>query len=228
MKQDISKYVGQQIKNFRKLKKMTQKELGLRIGKKHNTISSYENGTNEPEQDVLFAIAQALDISINDLFPPTNEVYKTNTPTISLLSESTYTYVPTSISAGLPLEIDGMTEMDLETIHIPDALMGKWAGREDIFMTRVNGDSMNKVIPHTSLIAVKKVVLEELYDNDIVVFSNGCDYSVKRFFNDKENKRVIFRPDSYDNRFFDYTVSYEDAANIKIHGKVVMYMATLD
>lgn len=33
MKQDVSKYVGQQIKNFRKLKKMTQKELGLRIGK---------------------------------------------------------------------------------------------------------------------------------------------------------------------------------------------------
>lgn len=33
MKQDVSKYVGQQIKNFRKLKKMTQKELGLQIGK---------------------------------------------------------------------------------------------------------------------------------------------------------------------------------------------------
>ncbi|MFZ7803617.1 XRE family transcriptional regulator [Bacillus thuringiensis] len=228
MKQDVSKYVGQQIKNFRKLKKMTQKELGLQIGKKHNTISSYENGTNEPEQDVLFAIVQALDISINDLFPPTNEVYKANNQIISLVNESDYTYFPTSISAGLPIQVDGMTEMDLETIRIPDSLMGKWAGREDIFMTRVNGDSMNKVIPHTSLIAVKEVTLEELYDNDMVVFSNGCDYCVKRFFNDKENKRLIFRPDSYDNCFFDYTVSYEDAANIKIHGKVVMYLVSLD
>ncbi|EJR68162.1 hypothetical protein IIO_00481 [Bacillus cereus VD115] len=228
MKQDISKYVGQQIKNFRKLKKMTQKELGLLIGKKHNTISSYENGTNEPEQDVLFAIAQALDISINDLFPPTNEIYKNNDQTISLVNESDYTYIPTSISAGLPLEVCGMTETDFETIRIPDSLMGKWAGKEDIFMTRVNGDSMNKVIPHCSLIAVKDVALEELYDNDIVVFSNGCDYSVKRFFNDKENKRLIFRPDSYDNRFFDYTVSYEDATNIKIYGKVVMYIVALD
>ncbi|EOW9529854.1 XRE family transcriptional regulator [Bacillus cytotoxicus] len=228
MKQDISKYVGLQIKNFRKLKKMTQKELGLRIGKKHNTISSYENGTNEPEQDVLFAIAKALDISINDLFPPTNEMYKPNNQSVSLINESDYTYIPTSISAGLPLEIEGMTEMDLDTIRIPDSLMGKWAGREDIFITRVNGDSMNKVIPHSSLIAVKEINLEELYDNDIVVFSNGCDYSVKRFFNDKENKRLIFRPDSYDNRFFDYTISYEEATNITIHGKVVMYIVSLD
>ncbi|EOO33953.1 hypothetical protein IIU_02693 [Bacillus cereus VD133] len=228
MKQDISKYVGQQIKNFRKLKKMTQKELGLRIEKKHNTISSYENGTNEPEQDVLFAIAQALDVSINDLFPPTSEIYKNNEQTISLINESDYTYIPTSISAGLPLEVCGMTEMDFETIRISDSLMGKWAGREDIFMARVNGDSMNKVIPHCSLIAVKDSAFEELYDNDIVVFSNSREYSVKRFFNDKENKRLIFRPDSYDNRFFDYTVSYEDATNIKIYGKVVMYIVALD
>lgn len=63
--------------------------------------------------------------------------------------------------------------MDLETIRIPDSLMGKWAGREDIFMTRVNGDSMNKVIPHSSLIAVKEVTLEELYDNDMVVLVMG-------------------------------------------------------
>ncbi|WP_336769830.1 XRE family transcriptional regulator [Bacillus bombysepticus] len=228
MKQDISKYVGQQIKNFRKLKKMTQKELGMRIGKKHNTISSYENGTNEPEQDVLFTIAQALNVSISDLFPPTNDVLKTNARTTSILGGSTYAYVPTSVSGEIPLKIGKKTEMDLETIHIPDMLMGIWAGREDIFITRVNDSSMDRVIPHASLIAIKRVVLDELCDNDIVVISNDCEYSVKRFFDDKSKKRLIFRPDSYDYHFFDYTVPYEDTENIKIHGKVVMYVSTLN
>lgn len=228
MKQDISKYVGQQIKYYRKLNKMTQKELGLRIGKKHNTISSYENGTNEPEQDALFAIANALDVSINDLFPSTMEPYMSTKETTPIVAEPQYNYFPTSISAGLPLCVDSILDNELEKISIPDALMGKWAGNKDVFVTRVNGDSMNRIIPHCSIIVVKTIELSELKNGEIVVFSNGGDYSVKRFFHDKENERVIFRPDSYDNRFYDYTVSYENAKNLKIHGKVVLYIVELD
>ena len=69
---NVYSYVAQKIKYYRKLKRITQKELGEKIGVKHNTISSYENGINQPEQDLLFKIADALDVSINDLFPPTN------------------------------------------------------------------------------------------------------------------------------------------------------------
>lgn len=229
MKQDVSKYVGQQIKYHRKLKKMTQKELGLIIGVKHNTVSSYENGTNEPEQDTLFAIAKALDISINDLFPSTTEPYVIDEqPTFVAEDQSQYNYFPTSISAGAPLCVDSICNNELEKISIPNSLMGKWAGNKDVFVTRVNGDSMNRVIPHNSIIVVKKVDLLDLKNGDIVVFSNGGDYSVKRFFHDKDNERVIFRPDSYDNRFFDYMVSYENAKNLKIHGKVVLYIVELD
>ncbi|MEH7464094.1 XRE family transcriptional regulator [Bacillus thuringiensis] len=227
MKQDVSKYVGQQIKYYRKLKKMTQKELGLRIGKKHNTISSYENGTNEPEQDALFSIANALGISINNLFPSTTEPYMISDQHTSI-AKPQYNYFSTPISAGLPFCIDSISEDELEKISIPDSLLGKWAGNKGIFITRVNGDSMNRIIPHCSIIVVKKVELSTLKNGDIVVFSNGGDYSVKRFFHDKDNERLVFRPDSYDNRFFDYMVSYENAKNLKIHGKVVLYIVELD
>ena len=56
---NVSSYVAQKIKYYRKLKRITQKELGEKIGVKHNTISSYENGINQPEQDLLFKIADA-------------------------------------------------------------------------------------------------------------------------------------------------------------------------
>jgi len=66
---ELSKFVGSKIREYRKNKNMTQKELGEKIGVKHNTISDYEKGKISPEQDMLFALAGALEVSINDFFP---------------------------------------------------------------------------------------------------------------------------------------------------------------
>src|SRR5690625_7305151 len=99
MKKQISKFVGSRIRDIRKNRGMTQKELGEKIGVKHNTISSYEKGTNEPEQEIIFKIANVLNVSINDFFP-----YKER---LSLPSND-FTYFPTAISAGLPLIVDGL------------------------------------------------------------------------------------------------------------------------
>lgn len=68
---DVRYYVAAKIKYYRKLRGLTQKDLGNKIGIKDNTISGYEHQITEPSQDLLFKIANALDISINDLFPPT-------------------------------------------------------------------------------------------------------------------------------------------------------------
>ncbi|GAB4072680.1 hypothetical protein GCM10028778_04350 [Barrientosiimonas marina] len=66
---EMNEAIGKRIKQERKKKNVTQKELGNLIGVKHNTISSYESGTNAPEQNAIFKIAKALDIQIDDLFP---------------------------------------------------------------------------------------------------------------------------------------------------------------
>lgn len=71
---ELAEYVGRRIKEERKKKKMTQKELGERIGVRHNTVSSYEAGTNAPEQNAIFKIARALDIAVDDLFPEKENV----------------------------------------------------------------------------------------------------------------------------------------------------------
>lgn len=66
---DLAVYVGKRIKEERKKKNMTQKELGEKIGVKHNTISSYESGVNAPEQNAIFKIARSLGVKVDDLFP---------------------------------------------------------------------------------------------------------------------------------------------------------------
>ncbi|UAT29548.1 XRE family transcriptional regulator [Bacillus badius] len=213
--------IGERIRKRRKQLGLSVDELAEKLGKDRATIYRYESDKIENMSlSILDPLAKALRISPAYLM---GWEFKKEEHL-----ESEYCYFPTSISAGLPLGIDSIQEDECEMIKLPDSVMGKWAGKDDIFITRVNGDSMNKIIPHGSLIVVKSVELSELKDNDIVVFSNGGDYSVKRFFHDRENERVIFRPDSHDNRFFDYIVSYENAKSLKIHGKVVLYIVELD
>ena len=223
MKSDISKYVGQQIRNHRRANKMTQKELGIKIGVKHNTISSYENGTNEAEQNTLFSIANTLNISINDLFPPVEYLDETGNDFVKERKEIDYTYIPTTVSAGQPVNVDGITQCD--KISISNTVMGKWSNEKDIFIMRVNGESMNRIIPNASLIAVKPIELNKLRDGDIVVYSDDYDYAVKRYYRDGD--RIIFRPDSNDQSFYDYITSTSNS-NLKIHGKVVLYIVELD
>ncbi|NJP37155.1 helix-turn-helix domain-containing protein [Alkalicoccus luteus] len=68
-KEELSAYIGSRIKKHRKERKMTQKELGDRVGVGHTTISSYEVGRIVPDQDTLFMLAGVFDISVDDLFP---------------------------------------------------------------------------------------------------------------------------------------------------------------
>lgn len=72
---DLANYVGSKIKEYRKKKKLTQKELGKKIDKSDNTISNYETGAIAPSQDALFALAQALEVKVDDFFPGTTDGY---------------------------------------------------------------------------------------------------------------------------------------------------------
>lgn len=68
---NVSQFIASKIKEYREKRGMTQKELGDLVEVKDNTISGYEHNINEPGNDMLFKLAKALRISINDFFPET-------------------------------------------------------------------------------------------------------------------------------------------------------------
>lgn len=213
--------IGKNIKKLRLSRGMTQQQLADVVGARtYTTITKWEKGDNVPQGKDLIVLSNYFKVSVDSILG----IGKKPEITIS----SIYPYLPLSISAGAPLEVDALTNDDVDTIEIPDVMMGKWAGSEDVYIMRINGESMNSIMQHGSLIAVKPVELEELSNNDIVVYSNCGDYSVKRFYNDEERQRLIFRPDSDDQVFTDHIVAYEDAGDVKIHGRVVMYIVELD
>lgn len=76
---EINKYVGMKIKEFRKEKKLTQKELADLVGIKNSAISNYEQGVRIPKRDFLFKVANSLNVSIDEFFPNQNRIIPSST-----------------------------------------------------------------------------------------------------------------------------------------------------
>ncbi len=60
--------IGENIKKYRKAKGFTQKELAESVGVAAITIQQYERNVREPKMDTVVRIAQALGISVADLY----------------------------------------------------------------------------------------------------------------------------------------------------------------
>ena len=219
------------------------RELADRLGKEEQDIakdlnltksqlSHYINGRRKVPSNLLQKIVDRYNINPQFLFRENASLYN-----VAKEEQSSYTikekqpiykekneyhYMPTSISAGLPIDVEAVT--NAETVQIPDSVMGKWAGDKEIFFSKINGDSMDRIIPDKSLIAIKPIEKETLKNGDIVVFSNDHDYSVKYFY--KQSDKLIFKPHSYSREHHEQHYNFTD--NITIHGKVVLYIVELD
>lgn len=218
---------GERLVEYMDAKGFNARDLSRESGVAYTTIRSMiERDLANASIDNTIKICKALGIEVEDIIKEKTTETKVleNSERYQFQGDSSrHCYYPTSVSAGSLLSIDGI---NAEEIEVPSELMGRYAGSKDIFFLKVNGESMNKFIPHDSTIAVKKINIEELRDDDIVVFSNGHEYSVKRYYNDKNCKRHVFHSDSTERGFVDIIINYDESDELVIYGKVVMYIVT--
>lgn len=211
--------IGERLKALRLKSGLTQEEVGRHAHISKQTLYKYENGivTNIPADkiELLAAIYSVTPAYIMGWAMPTTE-----------LPAAPYRYVPASVAAGSLTTIEGLTDLPLVTV--PDCMLGRYARNKNILLMPVNGESMNNVIRNGAIIAVlTKIELPQIRNGDIVVVSNNGDYTVKRFFNDKEHQEFIFRPDSSDMSYRDIVFGYDNCEDLQLVGKVVMYNVTL-
>ncbi|WAW13996.1 LexA family transcriptional regulator [Peptostreptococcus equinus] len=217
----------ERLKYVLKKSKISQNELSRLTQINKGSLSSYISGKYLPKQDKIYIIAKALNINPLWLMCESDNIdIDKNNIHPNEENSSLYSFFDIGISAGIPDIIEG--QQDNNKIELSDLLLGKYSGHKDIILMRVNGDSMNKVIPHNSFIAVStNVSINSISNEEIVVFSDEYNYSVKRFINDKKNRRYIFRPDSYDTCFEDIIYYYDNCQNLSLIGKVIMYSVSL-
>lgn len=67
---EVKKYIGNKIKEFRLKKRMSQDQLAEELNTTRQTVSRYEKGDRQANQDILFKLSDVFSVSINDFFPP--------------------------------------------------------------------------------------------------------------------------------------------------------------
>ena len=213
-------------KRFRKVieqQNITQTELSRLTGITQSSISDWLNGKYSPKQDKIDILSRALNVSPAYLMGWNEEAEDKVTIIGKADIMKTFKYIPSSVAAGSPENIDGQ---NYQQISIPSSFLGKYANHSNLIIMKVNGDSMNKIIPDGSLIGILPYETSyDIEDGDIVVFNDeSYNYSVKRYY--KVDSKIIFKPESTSPIFTDiiYDLSEE---NVEIIGKVVMYNVIL-
>lgn len=221
---DELKKIGERIKQARLNVGLSQEKLAFKVGfASRSSVSKIEKGERDIPRLKLIEIAKALNVSISQLLD-TPEVI----PITSVDSHMHY-FLNASISAGYPLTIDSVSK--LPTVSIPDIFLGKYAKNKHILIMRVNGDSMNKIIPNGSYIAVKtNIDVLSVSNGDIVVANiEGADngYTIKHIYKDDTNSRIVLRPNSTNLAYTDIVITLTDTQRLYIVGKVVAYNVLL-
>lgn len=165
--EDVSGYVANRIREIRKEKRMTQKELAEKLGVKHNTISNYERNVSELGQSELFRISNALGVSINGLYPPINNKIETHDKIVISIP------VLGSIACGEPITAEENVNEYRETLKssIPSG---------NLFYLRAKGDSMSPKIPDGSYVLVREQVDVENGEIGAVLLNGDEEATLKR------------------------------------------------
>lgn len=213
---------------------MTRVDLAKILNVSESTVGKWILKKSMPRMGMIEDIAEYFNVKKSDIleYKDVKSVGYYNSDkgnSVRYIGEesSIYNYFPVSVSAG-PLE-NIEAQSDCISVSLPNSLLGKYAGKKDIIILKVNGESMNNIIPDGSFIVVdtSRKQVSDINDRDIVVFAENGSYSLKRYINDKNNQRFLFKPDSTDDTFTPIEVSYEESINLKLIGRVVKYVVNL-
>lgn len=85
--EQINKYVGSKIKDYRKSFGLSQEELAKKIGVGKTTISNYEVGIRSPKKPQMIKLSEVFGITIDDFFPQTDSIKINVSATLSEINK---------------------------------------------------------------------------------------------------------------------------------------------
>lgn len=181
---EVSKFVGEKIKDFRLKKGITQQELGEYLNTTSQTISRYESGILEANQNILFKLADFFGVSINEFFPPLNF---DNAMPIDIHTDMFRIPVFGTIKAGIPIE--SQTDI-IDYIEIPK---GWIVGGKKFYGLKISGDSMFPKYNENDTVIFEQNDDKELYNGkDVAVMINGTESTFKKILVNEQG--IILQP----------------------------------
>lgn len=216
--------IGDTIKLLREERRLSQQQLAdtLKVGR--STISMYESGSRIPEDETKEQICDFFNVDMNYLYGKTNtrNSYREDKSVQELDVKIKFDdYFPlhycTNLSAG---SLEELLDNDPDAIvYVPIKFQLR---KNRLHAFKVNGTSMDNVIPDGSIVIAEKVDNAlDLKDGTIVVawVDNGA--TVKRLY--AKESSVTLMPDSSDKSHRPIDVNLETSP-IQIIGRVIWHM----
>lgn len=201
--------MGNIIKELRKTRGITQRQLAELLNLSPSTVAMYETGQRKPDSDTLQNIADLFEVSTDYLLGRTDfkfaNIIKNSNETLAIP-------ILGVIRAGEPMfaieNIEGY-----EFVDISETKGGEF------FYLRVNGDSMiNARILDGDLVYVRKQ--QDVESGDIaVVIINGYEATLKRVL--KTDDSVILQPENPKYKPTVFGKKEIESGYLKIVGKVI-------
>ena len=191
----------------------TQSDLAKKVGTTQQQIARYESGENDVKASVLVSLSNALGVTIAYLLG----MKDIQEPGSAMVDVPLYG----SIAAGTPIEMIAIED----TQQVPEKVH---AAHPKAFLLRVEGESMNRILPNGCLALVDPCTEVERDGLPYAVCVNGYDATIKRVR--KLNNGFVLEPDSTDPTYEPQVFNFNepDTMAITIIGRVVFYVLPTD
>lgn len=196
------------IRELRKNRCMTMKELGAIVGLAESTISQYETGKREPDNETLLRLGEFFNTSVDYLLG--RETVAGGPPEPSVPGSKWIPVIGT-IPAGTPVEA-------IEEILDYEEITPQMASQGEYFALKIKGQSMEPKISDGDVVIVRKQ--DDCENGEIaVVLVNGDEATVKRIKKGPEGLMLIPNNPAYEPMF--YSNAEIESLPVSIIGKVV-------
>lgn len=204
---------GYKIAEARIAKGWSQQELAEKLDTTQQTIQRYESGARDIKSSVLIKLSSVLGVTISYLLGMENAALPNN----STIDVPLYG----RIAAGEPIE---MVEVE-DSQPVPIKVHEKFP---DAFLLRVEGDSMNRILPNGSYALIDPAQKEPISGKPYAVCVNGFDATIKRVR--RLNNGFELVPDSTDPTYVPKVFNYNEPGTdpVTVIGRVVYYVLPFD
>lgn len=158
--------IGEQIKKIRQENKLSQKDLGEKLGVSQQMIGQWETGKSNPKIETLKKFANALKVSIGDLMPDTCEREMQEACELS-----TTDYGLIEAMANHPIFSDKVREMIFQKIEQYRAVLVEMDDSDKLF--KYSEKTHNKLEN-----ILLKIVLDKCNTSDVIIILS-CFLSLK-------------------------------------------------
>lgn len=204
---------GYKIAEARIAKGWSQQDLAEKMDTTQQTIQRYESGSRDIKSSVLIKLSAVLGVTISYLLGMEN----TSIPNNDMVEVPLYG----AIAAGTPIEM-----MAVEDSHpVPAEVRRRYP---DAFLLKVEGDSMNIILPNGCYALVDPCEAVEHNGAPYAVCVNGYDATIKRV--NKLNNGFELVPDSNDPTYSKQVFNYNEPGTqtITVIGEVVYFVLPSD